>query len=661
MKIFLTTLVCFFTFMVSPMLAQDNALIFEMQLINEATQQPIPYANVRVLDENIGDVTDANGLFELVLPPDVLKDDTLIELTALGYAPRVVRNDFILRLLKEEKNFLLMEPVSTALSAPPAIKELSEDTTTYVQGTVQTKSGPLQGASVRVKGSLKEVMTNVDGTFRIAADSTDVLLISHFGMTPTEVSAENSNNLSITLESDGQLLNEVVVAGRKIETAYGEKNVDAVGYAASEITSEDIGAQYQSLDQLLVRLTGIQYSGVPGNRVYYFIRSVNSSITRNVLPVIVIDNQIYQQGTNVALPFVNVQNIDRITALPSLAASVKYGTLGSGGAIIINTKSMIKDDETINASGKRSMLVQGNDFNERLALYRPTSPFGTASNFEEARSAFETARTNTIDAGYYIESALYMSRWDIDYANNILYDLAEEGPNNVRLLRTIAYAFEANQQEKLATNFFQRILVLAPNSIQSYRDLANNYKETGEISKAYGLYKQMLVNETEGLDFEPLEDIVKHEIQQLVAFHRSEIPFQELPNDLLSATFKKDVRILMSYNDPQAEFDLQFVDPAKKYFIWKHDRFAAEDRIRKELAAGYAMEEFIIDDAPVGAWRVNLRQAGSLPENQVPVYVKYTFYKNFGTPTEKKTVKLVPLSAFDARMTLASFLNGNDT
>ena len=171
----------------------------------------------------------------------------------------------------------------------------------------------------------------------------------------------------------------------------------------------------------------------------------------------------------------------------------------------------------------------------------------------------------------------------------------------------------------------------------------------------------MLVNETEGVDFEPIEDIVKHELQQLVAFHRSEIPFQELPNDLLAATFKKDIRILMSYNDPAAEFDLQFVDPQKKYFIWKHDRFAAESRMKEEISKGFSVEEFIIDDAPVGAWRVNVRQAGPLPENEVPAYVKYTFYKNFGTASEKKTVKLVPLSAFDSRKTLATFLNGNNT
>tara|TARA_B100001146_G_scaffold221995_1_gene233547 strand:- start:36663 stop:38642 length:1980 start_codon:yes stop_codon:yes gene_type:complete len=640
--------------------AQENPLIIEMQLINERTQDPIPFANVRVLNENIGDVTDAKGIFELQLPQGKLKDDTIFELSALGYASRVVRKDYVFNQLNEGRNFLLLRPTSEALSRPLLV-EASSAATNNVNGVVQTKSGPLQGASVRVKGSLKEAVTNVDGQFRIAAVEGDVLVVSHFGMTPVEISAENQQELTITLEPDGQLLNEVVVAGRKIETAYGEKNVDAVGYSASEVTADEIGAQYQSLDQLLVRLTGLQYSGVPGNRVYYFTRSVNSSITRNVLPVIVIDNQIYQQGTNVSIPFVNVQNIERITALPSLAASVKYGTLGSGGAIIINTKSQLKEQDDIDTSGKRSMLIQGNNYNERLPLYRQPSPFGPVANFQEAQKAFEAKRTAETGAGFYIESALYMSQWDIDYANTILYDLAERGPRNVRLLRTIAYAFEANQQEALAKNFFQRILVLAPTSIQSYRDLANNYKETGEISKAYGLYKQMLVNETEGVDFEPIEDIVKHELQQLVAFHRSEIPFQELPNDLLAATFKKDIRILMSYNDPAAEFDLQFVDPQKKYFIWKHDRFAAESRMKEEISKGFSVEEFIIDDAPVGAWRVNVRQAGPLPENEVPAYVKYTFYKNFGTASEKKTVKLVPLSAFDSRKTLATFLNGNNT
>ena len=41
--------------------AQENPVVIEMQLINERTQDPIPFANVRVLNENIGDVIEGNG------------------------------------------------------------------------------------------------------------------------------------------------------------------------------------------------------------------------------------------------------------------------------------------------------------------------------------------------------------------------------------------------------------------------------------------------------------------------------------------------------------------------------------------------------------------------------------------------------------------------
>jgi hypothetical protein len=54
------------------------------QLIDEATQNPLPYVNIGLIDENIGTVSDRQGYFELLLNPAQHKNATL-QFSMLGY------------------------------------------------------------------------------------------------------------------------------------------------------------------------------------------------------------------------------------------------------------------------------------------------------------------------------------------------------------------------------------------------------------------------------------------------------------------------------------------------------------------------------------------------------------------------------------------------
>ena len=96
--------------------------------------------------------------------------------------------------------------------------------------------------------------------------------------------------------------------------------------------------------------------------------------------------------------------------------------------------------------------------------------------------------------------------------------------------------------------------------------------------------------------------------------------------------------IVFDWNDPNAEFELQFVNPNKKYFKWAHTKFESMDRMMDEIKNGYHTEEFIIDDAEPGEWLFNIE--GLAKEDALnPTYLKYTVYKNYGLPEETKEIK----------------------
>ena len=83
-----------------------------------------------------------------------------------------------------------------------------------VKGKIENETGtPLQGATIQVKSKpALQTTTAADGSFAIAADATDVLVISYVGYEPFEVPATGVK--TIVLKTDSRNMNEVVVTDR---------------------------------------------------------------------------------------------------------------------------------------------------------------------------------------------------------------------------------------------------------------------------------------------------------------------------------------------------------------------------------------------------------------------------------------------------------------
>src|SRR5699024_9949888 len=105
-----------------------------------------------------------------------------------------------------------------------------------VSGTVSDEEGnPLIGVNIQVKGTTKGTSTDFDGNFTLEdVDENAVLVISYIGYQTQEVEVSGKSNLSITLTSDSQLLDEVVVVG------YGTRERGQLTGSVSSIQGEDL-------------------------------------------------------------------------------------------------------------------------------------------------------------------------------------------------------------------------------------------------------------------------------------------------------------------------------------------------------------------------------------------------------------------------------------
>ena len=202
-----------------------------------------------------------------------------------------------------------------------------------ISGVICDDSGaPLPGASVIVKGTRNGTTTDVDGKFILSGVSPDdILEIAFLGFRTVEQPVGDKAVFNISLESDSELLDELVVIG------YGvQKRSDITGSVASLKTDELLSTPaYNASQALQGKVAGVMVqntSGSPSAAPEIRIRGANS-LTYGNSPLVICDGV---QG--VGLNGINPNEIESIEVLKDAAALSVYGSRGANGVILVTTK-----------------------------------------------------------------------------------------------------------------------------------------------------------------------------------------------------------------------------------------------------------------------------------------------------------------------------------
>ncbi|UBM59058.1 SusC/RagA family TonB-linked outer membrane protein [Marinilongibacter aquaticus] len=212
---------------------------------------------------------------------------------------------------------------------------------------VDGSASPLPGVSVTKLGSTSGTITDNEGNYSIAASRGDQLTFSFIGMIDQTLTVGNGTVLNVTLESDAQQLDEVVI------TALGiSRDKKSLGYATQEVDGDKLTlANSQNvIGTLSGRIAGVQVTGSSaanmGGTQKIKIRGVNS-IGGGDQPLIVVDgtpisNANFSGADNSDLgnlsQDVNPADIESVNVLKGPAASALYGIRGQYGVIMITTK-----------------------------------------------------------------------------------------------------------------------------------------------------------------------------------------------------------------------------------------------------------------------------------------------------------------------------------
>ncbi|PQJ20676.1 TonB-dependent receptor plug domain-containing protein [Tenacibaculum sp. SG-28] len=422
----------------------------------------------------------------------------------------------------------------------------------------------------------------------------------------------------------------------------------------SYLLDKDIRPSDIFFSDLMRRIPGIFVSGSRVNASFRLVRSLNSSISSPASdPLFILDGGIISD-----LNFLSPQRIKAVYVLKGLSASIRYGSAGANGVIVVRTKSGFAN-KTKNGN---SALVSGNEYEETVPLLEDVFQQSVyinglldTENFDVAHSLYLRAKEDnrSFSVPFYLDVANHFMQWNKDTAYQVLSNIAEIAYDNPKALKTLAFKLEEIGKLKEATHIYERILELLPNELQSYRDLAVLYDLTGAHEQAMVLYKKLLSNTSLDSGMIEFQRAIKNEVRHLLMSHKSEVNFQNLPDDIFDKKLDNDFRIVFEWNDKNIEFEVQFVDPNKKYFTWNHSFLENREKLLQEVSSGIYMEEFIIDkaSAPEGEWIINITSLSK--ESDInPVFLKYTIYQNYGLPHQTKEIKIVNLNNQKEKITI---------
>ena len=270
--------------------------------------------------------------------------DECLKGQALSY--QIVGKSVAIKAIKKDTDQLGGEPTGT----PPLID---------VKGKVLNERGdPVEGVTVRVKGSDKFTMTDTNGEFSLITVERDaVLLFTHITMEAFELRVSGKTELLINLRTKVSALGEVTVT---VNTGYQqvskERFVGSVATMDSAVYNRRAGMNI--IDRLDGMVAGVVFDKKrSGNQFENIqIRGVSTLSGPNSpssAPLIIVDKFPFTQDLNT----INPNDVESITVLKDAAAASIWGAQAGNGVIVITTKKG-SYNQPLKVTGRSNITVQ---------------------------------------------------------------------------------------------------------------------------------------------------------------------------------------------------------------------------------------------------------------------------------------------------------------
>ncbi len=560
--------------------------------------------------------------------------------------------DFLKTITKgSKKEFINLKTIQSDKSITSEFKTIN--------GRVSDENGYLSDVTVISRGNNTQTVTDSLGNFSIEAQNRGILEFRYIGKNTILSRVSESPVKNIYMTDGNMVLDELVLENKKqeiVDNGYGKLDKKRLGYSVETLAGDKIIPSNTNVkDAVAGKFAGVKI-GANDDLSQFVGRGRYTTILGNQYGLVVVDGLAIKQSNSsmgagfiADTGFINPENIESVTYLKGLAATNIYGSDGSNGVLLIKTKT---GSSSFKKKKKRQLgntptYIDDTEIEE--IIDKPyIKEISKTRTIEEAYKMYLSQRElYGKDINFFFDIASYFKNWNNPYlVKRILSNVLEINKIlNLEILRVLAYKYDEFEMFEESINVYEQLISFEPSESQSYRNLALSYQLNKQFREAQEIYNKIHYNQySEVNSFNGLKQTINAEYKNLIALHNSTLLATNIP-EFYKKKAEYDTRIIFEWSHFDAEFDLQIVNPQKRYFTWSHTQKEEASRFMKETSQGYGLEEFFITKKDKGEWLFNLTYYGKKTgDNSMPSYVKVTVYSNFGKPTQTKKVTVKELN-----------------
>ncbi|WP_420593149.1 TonB-dependent receptor plug domain-containing protein [Robiginitalea biformata] len=444
-------------------------------------------------------------------------------------------------------------------------------------------------------------------------------------------------------------------AAEKVRTGTGTRDSRRVGVAVSSLDDEDVSEIQTDISQSLQggRLTGVNVG--PGQDATQFTSRTNLTMLGNNYGLVVVDGTPLAQSNSSGggagsqrANFIDPANIADITVLKGLAATNMYGEAGRNGVLLITTKNAVYGTAD-NRQNADALQLRNNVYDAR----ETTGPTGSAisrslSGIPVApayRRYLELRKSRDADPGFYLDASAAFRDRDPVLSSRIVSNLAERMSDRPAAVSAALYGLLASGSHEAAIVVAESLASVpspAGSALVSRALLAKDKQEKAALVRQ--LIKAHRQVQGTGEAAREYRTFLQREIQNLFRANpefAGMIPgaydYENCP------TYR--ARLVIEWNLPGAEFNLQSVNPQQRFYDWEHSQLAAPERLREEHQTGYTVKTFDFYGADSsGEWLFNVELLSDPPSpDNLPLVFGCRIYENFGMASQTVSYQTVHL------------------
>lgn len=216
----------------------------------------------------------------------------------------------------------------------------------------------------------------------------------------------------------------------------------------------------------------------------------------------------------------------------------------------------------------------------------------------------------------------------------VLSNIVELMPTQQAALRLVAYRLQEAGLQTQAIALLRRIVLIAPDEPQSYRDLALALSTPPSCREALDLFQH--VADTPWPDrFADIGIIALAERNDL----RTRCPNAVIrdANDSTAQTLPVGLRVTLRWDLNDTDIDLHVTDPNNEEVYYAHRSSYQGGALSRDFTGGYGPEEFILRDPKPGDYQVSVVYFGSrMAQLARGATLNISLQTGFGTPNVKQ-------------------------